>query len=100
MPARDPERDAAWQRGIQGAGPYAGLAGQIAGALLFFVGGGAWLDHSQGTSPLWVLVGAVLSAVALGLILYRLVKETARTPRERPVKPAPPPDRDAATGPL
>jgi len=93
MRKRPPEKDA-WQRGIRDSGPHAGLAGQIAGALILFVGGGAWLDHVRDSSPLWVLVGAVLAFAALGSILYRLVKESARTTRERPVKPASGPERD------
>ncbi len=69
-----------------------GLAGQIAGAMIFFVGGGAWLDVHYGTSPLWILVGVGLAFTALGALLYRIVKESARTPRERAVKP---PSQDA-----
>jgi F0F1-type ATP synthase assembly protein I len=78
---------------VRDIGPYAGLAGQIVAAMLVFVGGGAWADAHFGTSPLWILVGVGLAFTALGAILYRIVKESARTPREPPVKPdeAPPP---------
>jgi len=89
-------KGAAWQRGIRDISPHSGLAGQIVAAMLVFVGGGAWLDAHFGTSPLWILVGVGLAFTALGAILYRIVKESARTPRERPVKPDDVPRKDAS----
>lgn len=63
-----------------------GLALQFAftilGSLVIFGGGGLWLDQRFGTKPLFVLLGVVLSFVAIGYNLYEIatVRFTPRKP--------------------
>jgi F0F1-type ATP synthase assembly protein I len=47
----------------------------IAANMLFFVGGGLWLDRHFGTAPVLLLVGVFSGFFACGYTLYRAVKK-------------------------
>lgn len=74
-----------------------GLASQLgfslAGPLLVFMGGGVLLDRRLHTTPLFILIGAVVGFVVAGVALYDIVK---RLPASRPSRRAPP---DRPSGP-
>ncbi len=62
------------------AGKALQFAGSVLGALILFLGGGIWLDRRLGTAPWLLLIGLLLTFVAIGYNLYDL----ARTPMPRP----------------
>lgn len=65
----------AYLDGMQAAGPYLGLGVQIAASMAFFVGSGYALDRWLGTSPVWLLVGAVLGMVGIFALIVRIARE-------------------------
>lgn len=80
-----------------------GLALQFAftilGSLVVFGGGGLWLDQRFGTKPLFVLLGVVLSFVAIGYNLYEIA--TVKFPPRKPMSVSSkriPPAQPAAKG--
>jgi ATP synthase protein I len=64
----------AWRRTLRDVGPYLGLGGTLAVTVLVGVGGGYWLDGKLGTTPAFVLAGAVVGLLAAGYHFYRLVR--------------------------
>lgn len=61
--------------GMQGAGPYLGLGMQIAASMAVFVGGGYAIDRWLGTSPVGLLVGAVIGMVGIVALVVRIARE-------------------------
>lgn len=70
----------------------------VVGSLIVFLGGGIWLDRRLGTAPLLLLIGLVLSFVAIGYNLYDLAKVGTPKGGARPAA-TPPADDRAAQGP-
>ena len=64
----------AWARTLRDVGPYLGLGATLAVTVLVGVGGGYWLDGKLGTTPAFVLAGAVVGLLAAGYHFYRLVR--------------------------
>jgi len=64
----------AWTRTLRDVGPYLGLGATLAVTVLVGVGGGYWLDGKLGTTPAFVLAGAVVGLLAAGYHFYRLVR--------------------------
>ena len=56
----------------------------VVGSLLVFLGGGIWLDRRLGTAPLLLLIGLVLSFIAIGYNLYDLGKVSTPKGDSRP----------------
>jgi F0F1-type ATP synthase assembly protein I len=54
--------------------PYLGLGGTLAVTVLGGVGIGHWLDGRLGTTPTFVLAGALVGILAAGYYFYRLVR--------------------------
>ena len=79
--ARPPS--SSWQRGLHESAPYLGLAWQMLSALVFFGGGGLWLDRRLGWTPWGILLGMGLAFVAIGGLLYRIVKQSNATTARR-----------------
>lgn len=72
------------------------FTGTIFGSLILFGWGGLWLDQRFGTKPLFVLLGVLLSFVAIGYNLYELatIGYKPRTPSgvsgtQRPIRRPP-----------
>lgn len=65
-----------WQRGLHESAPYLGLAWQMLSALVVFGGGGLWLDRHMGWTPWGILAGMGLAFVAIGAILYRILRQS------------------------
>ena len=61
---------------MQDAGPYLGLAWQMLSAIVVFGGGGLWLDRRFGWTPWGVLGGMGLAFVAIGALLYRVLRQS------------------------
>lgn len=57
------------------AGPYASLGVQFAVTILLFMAGGWWLDGQLTTTPLFILLGTLLGAVAGFYKLYRTLMD-------------------------
>ncbi len=60
--------------GMQGAGPYLGLGMQIAASMALFVGGGYAVDRWLGTSPVGLLVGAVIGMAGIVALVVRIAR--------------------------
>jgi F0F1-type ATP synthase assembly protein I len=54
--------------------PYLGIGATLAVTVLLGVGVGYWLDGRLGTTPAFVLAGAVVGILAAGYHFYRLVR--------------------------
>lgn len=78
--------------GMQGAGPYLGLGMQIAVSMALFVGGGYAVDRWLGTSPVGLLVGAVIGMAGIVALVVRIArtadaeKAARKAARERGAK--------------
>ena len=68
----------AFSSSMRQAGPYFGLGIELAVSMVFFVLVGYFADRWLGTSPWLLIVGIALSAVATGLTLGRVVRESNR----------------------
>lgn len=69
-----PEHDPAGKpatSGFRGAGAYAGLGLQFAGAIVLFLFAGQWVDRRLGTSPTFVILGVFGGAAAAFYSIYR-----------------------------
>ena len=55
--------------------PYASVGIQFAVTILVFVAGGWWLDGRLGTTPIFILLGMLLGAVAAFYKLYRTLMD-------------------------
>ena len=66
-------------------GPYASLGIQFALTILFFAGGGWWLDGYLEVSPLFLLVSTLLGAVAGSYKLHRTLMDIEKK-RKREVE--------------
>ena len=64
----------AWARALREMGPYLGIGATLAVTVLAGVGVGHWLDGKLGTTPAFVLAGAVVGILAAGYHFYRLVR--------------------------
>jgi len=63
-----------WARALREMGPYLGIGATLAVTVLAGVGVGHWLDGKLGTTPAFVLAGAVVGILAAGYHFYRLVR--------------------------
>jgi F0F1-type ATP synthase assembly protein I len=63
-----------WSGAIQESAPYVGMGLALAVTLLLAVGGGYWIDKKFGTSPLFVLAGAVFGLLAVFYHVYKAYK--------------------------
>lgn len=61
--------------GMQGAGPYLGLGMQIAASMAVFVGGGYAIDRWLGTSPVGLLIGAVIGMAGIVALVVRIARD-------------------------
>jgi len=59
----------------------------IVGSFAVFMGGGIWLDSRFGTKPIFLLIGMVLSFIAIGYNLYEIAT-IGYKPRAAKVVPA------------
>lgn len=59
----------------------------IVGSFAVFMGGGIWLDSRFGTKPVFLLIGMVLSFIAIGYSLYEIAT-IGYKPRAAKVVPA------------
>jgi F0F1-type ATP synthase assembly protein I len=50
------------------------VGGAIAIPLVLFAFGGRMLDKAQGTSPLFLIIGLLLSLISTGIIIWKKVK--------------------------
>ena len=64
----------AWARALREMGPYLGIGATLAVTVMAGVGVGHWLDGKLGTTPAFVLAGAVVGILAAGYHFYRLVR--------------------------
>lgn len=64
----------AWARTLRDVGPYLGIGITLAVTVLGGVGIGHWLDGKLGTTPAFVLAGAVVGILAAGYHFYLLVR--------------------------
>ena len=71
-PENKNEESRAWARTLRDVGPYLGIGGSLAVTVILGVGGGYWLDGRLGTSPAFLLVGAVLGIAVAGYHFYWL----------------------------
>ena len=65
---------------VRASGRHMGLGLAFALAILFFMGGGAWLDSKLGTTPFLMLAGA---AVGAGAGFYSLYYHIVIEPTQR-----------------
>lgn len=65
---------------IRASGQYMGHGLAWALSVLFFLGGGAWLDTKLGTSPVLLVIGAFVGA---GAGFYSLYYHVVIEPRQR-----------------
>jgi F0F1-type ATP synthase assembly protein I len=63
-----------WSRAIRDSAPFVGMGLALAVTLLLAVGGGYWVDKKLGTSPLFVLAGAVFGLLAVFYHVYKAYK--------------------------
>ena len=61
-----------------GPGPAAGLGMQLAVGMLFFVGGGYWLDRKRGGGVAFTLAGVALGLFYMGYEVWKLVRAMNR----------------------
>lgn len=96
-PNSEPSEDAAargsWQKSFQIAAPYMGLGVQMVLTMVFFAGGGYYLDRWLGTAPWLLLVGALIGAVSVLAYLVRLASQLGN-----PSTPRSTSDRDESSG--
>jgi ATP synthase protein I len=64
----------AWARTLRDVGPYLGIGVTLAVTVLGGVAIGYWLDGNLGTTPVFVLAGAVVGLMAAGYHFYRVVR--------------------------
>jgi F0F1-type ATP synthase assembly protein I len=64
----------AWARALREMGPFLGIGATLAVTVLGGIGVGYWLDGRLGTTPAFVLAGAVVGVLAAGYHFYRLVR--------------------------
>jgi len=64
----------AWARTLRDVGPYLGIGVSLAVTVLLGVGVGYWLDGRLGTTPAFVLAGAMIGVLTAGYHFYRLVR--------------------------
>ena len=64
----------AWARTLRDVAPFLGIGGTLAVTVLLGVGVGHWLDRRLGTTPAFVLAGAVVGLGAAGYHFYRVVR--------------------------
>jgi ATP synthase protein I len=64
----------AWARTLHDVGPYLGIGVTLAVTVLGGVAIGYWLDGKLGTTPAFVLAGAVVGLLAAGYHFYRVVR--------------------------
>lgn len=50
------------------------VGGAIAVPLAIFAFGGRWIDKQNGTTPLFLIIGLLLSLVSTGIIIWRKVR--------------------------
>lgn len=77
-PERAPKKSAPvriFGSSMREAGPYFGLGIEITISMVFFLLLGYFADGWFGTSPWLLITGIVLSVVATGATLYRVVRE-------------------------
>jgi F0F1-type ATP synthase assembly protein I len=72
----------AWQKTLRAVGPHLGFGFEVAGTIVFFVGGGYLLDRWLGTLPWLTVAGGALSIVGV-LALIQRVGDTLRRDREK-----------------
>ncbi|MEE2899393.1 MAG: AtpZ/AtpI family protein [Gemmatimonadota bacterium] len=65
---------------MRASGRHMGLGLAFALSILFFMGGGAWLDSKLGTTPFLMVLGA---AVGAGTGFYSLYYHIVIEPRQR-----------------
>ena len=63
-----------WASALRDMAPYLGIGASLAVTVLMGVGVGYWLDGRLGTTPAFVLAGAVVGLLAAGYHFYRLVR--------------------------
>ncbi len=63
-------------------GPYASLGIQFAVTILLFLAVGWWLDGELGTTPLFILLGTPLGAIAGFYKLYRTLMDLDQKRKE------------------
>lgn len=73
--------------GMQAAGPYLGLGVQIAASMAVFVGGGYAVDVWLGTSPVGLLVGAVLGMAGIVALVVRIARDADAQKAARKASP-------------
>lgn len=61
-----------------GAGQYAGMGVQFAGAILLFLYAGNWVDGKLGTAPLFLISGVFVGAGLSFYSIYRRVMADQR----------------------
>ncbi|NNF03796.1 MAG: AtpZ/AtpI family protein [Rhodothermales bacterium] len=65
----------AWQSSLQDAGPYLTIGIQLAGTMIVYVIGGYLIDRWLETTPIFLIVGAVLGMVAFFYQIVRLTRD-------------------------
>jgi len=63
-----------WASALRDMAPYLGIGASLAVTVLLGVGVGYWLDGRLGTTPAFVLAGAMVGILAAGYHFYRLVR--------------------------
>jgi len=63
-----------WAGALREMAPYLGIGATLAVTVLLGVGVGYWLDGRLGTTPAFVLAGAVIGVLTAGYHFYRLVR--------------------------
>ncbi len=64
----------AWTQALREMGPFLSIGATLAVTVLGGVGIGHWLDGKLGTTPAFVLAGAIVGILAAGYHFYRLVR--------------------------
>ncbi len=68
-------------RSVRALSDYLGIGFQIAASFAFFVLIGYWADEQFGTSPLLLLLGALVGMVGMVLVLLKVVRNANRKKR-------------------
>ena len=63
-----------WASALREMAPYLGIGATLAVTVLLGVGVGYWLDGRLGTTPAFVLAGAVVGILTAGYHFYRVVR--------------------------
>lgn len=82
MAQQPPGRDSG-SGAMKSAQPYIDAAWQLAGSMVVLTLAGVWLDRKFDTSPLWVLVGALLGIGAGMYSFLRRVMYLAEQDKKR-----------------